>query len=215
MSESPFASDVQAWPPYREWGAAAVRLLQGVVYEEDRELWELMLRYQSRLEDYFATIGLRLVVHESDGFAYLRQLDAEVDPDLPEEYEKLPRLFRRSRLTYEATLLCVLLRDELRRFEEEELSNERCVVAASDLFEQWKAFFPAGRDEVGLHRKLEATLRKLEELKYIRRFGKDGDEWEIRRILKARVPASSLERLKSDLEKAASARKRREEVSDE
>ncbi len=215
MSENSTSDAVREWPAYREWSVAVVRLLQGVVYKEDEKAWNLLLRHPGRIEDYFATIGLRLVIHETDGFAYLRQFDADDDGELPEEYENLPPLFRRSRLTYEATLLCVLVRDELRRFEEEEVSDERCVTSVDELFEQWKAFFPADRDEVRLRRTLDTALRKLEELKYIRRFGKESDQWEVRRIMKARVPAAALEKLKADLARAAGVAAGSEEPSDE
>jgi hypothetical protein len=57
-------------------------------------------------------------------------------------YDQLPKLFRKKRLSYDATLVCVLLREELRRFEEEEVENARCVVLTGELFEKWKTFFP-------------------------------------------------------------------------
>ena len=48
--------------------------------------------------------------------------------EYPAGYEAVPSLMRRTSLGYSPTLACVLLRDELRRFEEEDLHNERCVV---------------------------------------------------------------------------------------
>lgn len=191
-------------PAFREWNPAAVRLLQGVVYHDDGPVWDVVLRSQSRLEDYFAAIGLRLIIDEPEGFAYLRQLTSEDDGELPEGYETLPKLFRRIRLSYDATLLCVLLREELRRFEEEEVDNERCVVATAELFEQWKSFFAFEHDEVRLKRTLETALKKLEELKFVRPFGTKSDEWEVRRILKARLTAADLEKLKTELVEARS-----------
>lgn len=151
-------------PEFRDWSIAAVRLLQGVVYLDGGLEWGVLCSNKSRLDDYFARIGLRLVVDEAEGFAFLRQLEEE---ELSDGYDGLPKLFHKSRLSYDATLLCVLLRDELRRFEEEEVEDQRCVVKESDLFEQWKAFFPADRDEVKLVRGLKAALTNLEELKFI------------------------------------------------
>src|SRR4051812_22901089 len=103
-------------PEFRDWSVAAVSLLRGAVEAEDGRVWNLVLSNNSQLESYFARVGLRLVVDESEGLAYLRQLsEGEMTP----EYESLPKLFRAARLTYGQTLLCVLLRDALRRFEEE------------------------------------------------------------------------------------------------
>ncbi|MBX3423943.1 MAG: DUF4194 domain-containing protein [Pirellulaceae bacterium] len=184
-------------PGTMEWSAAAVRLLQGVVYHNDNEkTWDTLLRSTSPLSDYFAKIGLLLVVDEAEGMAYLRQLDED---EIAPESDSVPRLFRRTPLGYEASLLCVLLRDRLRQFEEEDVQNERCVVAQHDLLDLWKVFFSSQPDEVKLNRSLQASLRKLEELKFVRQFEDEPLSWEIRRILKARIPLSELENLKSVL----------------
>lgn len=192
-----------AMPDVEDWSIAAVRLLQGVVYLDEGPVWDILLSHQSRLEDYFARLGLLMVLDEPEGFAYLRQLSED---EQPEGYERLPKLFRKTRLGYDATLLCVLLRDELRRFEEEDVHNERCVVSTADLFEQWKAFFPVDDDEVRLRKGLDSALKTLEGLKFVRLVGKEPPEWEIRRVLKARLRAADLEMLREQLAAAASRR---------
>lgn len=195
-----------ALPSPAEWGAVAVRLLQGVVYHDDNaDTWECLLRSVSQLTDYFAKIGLQLIVDEADAMAYLRQPE---DDEIAPESDHVPRLFRRSPLTYEATLLCVLLRDELRQFEEEDVQNERCVLAQSELLSVWQAFFPEASDarsadSVKLNRTLTAALRKLEDLKFVRQFEKEPPSWEVRRIIKARLPLAELERLRESLVEAA------------
>jgi len=42
---------------------------------------------------------------------FMRQL---TEDELPDGYDRLPKVFRRTRLGYDETLLCVLLREELR-----------------------------------------------------------------------------------------------------
>jgi hypothetical protein len=190
----PTATD--ALPAYKDWSLPAVRLLQGPIYNDDTA-WDITLRYKTPLSDYFARIGLRLVVDESEGLCYLRQL---ADDEARDEYQALPRLFRRTRLGYEATLLCVLLRDALRRFEEQDIDNRRCLVDQAELFEEWKQFFPSGEDELRLQRSLETALRKLEALKFVNRFGSTVGSWEILRILKARLPVDELESLRTQLQ---------------
>ncbi len=189
------ARATDALPNYKDWSLAAVRLLQGPIYNDDGT-WELTLRYQSPLADYFTRIGLVLIVDEPEGLAYLRQL---ADDEARDEYQQLPRLFRRTRLGYDATLLCVVLRDELRRFEEEDLDNRRCVLEQSELFEAWKEFFPSGEDDVRLQKSLDGALKKLESLRFISRFSDGSEMWEVRRILKARLPVAELERLRDQL----------------
>lgn len=189
--------------PSVEWSAAAVRLLQGVVYHNDNaKVWDTLLRSISPLTDYFSKIGLLLIVDEAEGMAYLRQLDEdEASPD----NDAIPRLFRRTPLGYEASLLCVVLRDLFRQYEEEDVQNERCVVPQSELLAMWKAFFVKQTDEVKLNRTLQASLRKLEELKFVKQFEDEPPTWEIRRILKARLPVTELEHLKTALMASAEA----------
>jgi hypothetical protein len=190
-------------PEFRDFSIAAVWLLKGVVYADDERIWNILLSNVSWLEGYFARLGLRLVVDESEGMSYLRQL---TDEEAPEGYEALPKLFRTTRLSYGQTLLCVLLRDELRRFEEEDLRNERCVIDETALFDQWKVFFPSQSDEVKQQKEMLAALRKLEDLGFVRRFSDEPPSWEIRRILKARLPATELELLREQLASCAQKR---------
>lgn len=195
-------------PDFDESSIAAVHLLQGVVDHDEGRVWDLVLSHQTRLDNYFNRLGLRLVVDHEEGFAFLRQMeDTELEP--VRGYDQLPKLVRKKRLSYDATLACVLLRGELRRFEEEEVDNDRCVRSTDELFEQWKAFFPPTEDDVKLKRTLNAALSTLEELRFIREFTKEPQEWEVRRILKARMPVAELEKLWNDLKAESEARRQR------
>jgi hypothetical protein len=57
----------------------------------------------------------------------------------------------------------------------------------------WQSFFPDEGNEVKVNRALSANLRKLEDLKFVRQFEKEPPSWEVRRIMKARLPLSQLE----------------------
>jgi Cdc6-like AAA superfamily ATPase len=144
-----------------------------------------------------------LIVDEAESLAYLRQM---LEDEMPEGYERLPKLFHKTRLSYNATLLCVLLREELRRFEEDDVHNERCVIEIAALFDQWRTFFSMSQDEVRQRRELGTLLNRLAELGYVRKFSEEPEAWEIRRILKARLPAAELENLKLQLQSAATRR---------
>ena len=189
-------------PEFHELGIPAVHLLRGVLYADEGDAWEIMLSHQSELSEYFSRIGLILVVDEGEGLAYLRQVN---DADQLPGYDKIPRIFRRASLGYDATLLCVLLRDEFRRFEDDDLENERCVVAIDSLREVWKSFFPSDLDDVQLQRRLMAAFSKLEKLKFVRPFQRDTKHWEVRRILKSRLPLEQLESLRQQLVEAVAA----------
>jgi len=183
-------------PEFREQGIAAVRLLQGVVYASDEETWGILLSSESDLTDYFCQIGLALVIDRGEGLAYLRQFDED---ERSAGYERLPKLFRKTPLSYEATLLSALLRDEYRKFEEEDLDNQRCVVDLESLFELWKTFFPSHSDEVRLRKRLLSTFNQLDKLKFVRKLKSEAETWEVRKLLKARLPIEQLESLRSRL----------------
>jgi hypothetical protein len=193
------------FPEFDEMGIAAVRLLQGVVYEDDEAAWDVLLSNESRLETWFAKIGLALIIDRGEGLAWLKQLD---EAERSEGYERLPRLFRKTPLSYAATLLCVLLRDEYRQFEDEDVDNNICVVETASLLDAWKPFFPGESDEVQLRRSLVTELNRLEKLKFVRKLGSDSAAWEVRKLLKARLPLHELEELRDrmmDVARAAQA----------
>ena len=143
------------FPEFSEFGIAAIKLLQGVVYEEDKDVWAILLANESDVETYFCRIGTNVVIDRSNGLAYLKQFS---DDQRVDGYERLPRLVTRSPLSYHVTLGCVLLRDAYRRFEDEDLENERCVIETEALFDSWKSFFPQKEDDVSLRKKLTTCL---------------------------------------------------------
>jgi hypothetical protein len=57
---------------------------------------------------------------------------------------------------------------------------------------------------------LVAALRKLEELKFVRQFEQEPPSWEVRRIIKARLPLADLERLRLSLVEAAAEKEQKE-----
>jgi hypothetical protein len=174
---------------------AAIRLLQGVIYSADANAWQQVLTYRSDLEDYFGRIGLVLMVAEDDGLAYLRQRsDDERDAD----GDGLPRLMTRTPLSLNVTMLCVILRDEYRRFEDIDLDNTRCTVTIDDLLPTWKSMQPSKHDDVKNRETLVATMRKVEQMSVVAKFG-EADEYEIKPILKARMPIDSLVELKNQI----------------
>ncbi len=174
---------------------AAIRLLQGVVYSNDADVWQQVLTYRSDLEDYFARIGLVLIVAEDDGIAYLRQ---RTDDERDADGDRLPRLMTRTPLSLNVTMLCVILRDEYRRFEDNDLDNTRCTVTIDDLLSTWKSMQPSKHDDVKNRETLVATMRKIEKMSIVGKFG-DADEYEIKPILKARMPIESLVELKNQM----------------
>ena len=149
---------------------------------------------RQHLQDYFRELGLDLVVHEEDGFAYLRQL-----PD--EETAGLPRLTRRDKLTKGLAIIGILLREQLLHFDQTIHDEPRLVVSRSDLAVLAAPFFPNTTDEIRSDRRIDGAITKAEEFGLLRKLpGSEGDErYEVRRIVKARFPLETLKQLRDQL----------------
>lgn len=184
-------------PAQRTFPSAAVkvRLLQDAVYSEDEELWPSLMRHRSHIEHYFQEIGLELIVHEDDGFAYLKQAQLE-------EPAGMPRLFRRDKLSKGVAIIGVVLREQLLRFEEKIHDESRLILRMEDLVQLAAPFFPATNDEIRTDKRIEGAIRKAEEMGLLRRLpGAEGEEhFEVRRILKARFPVETLKELREQLQ---------------
>lgn len=174
-----------------------MQLLQAVVYSSDEVAWDQLLLHRTRVTEQLALLGLMLVLDEHDGYAYVRQIE-EMD-DAPADYQKLPKLLRRKRLGRGSTLLAVILRDELRKADETNLDGQRPVVTDEALFELWSGLMPAEADERKLRRDFEKCLKQMVDLGFLSQISKDSAEYEILRIIKARISLSYLKELRKKL----------------
>jgi hypothetical protein len=114
--------------------SAIIRLMQGVIYREsDEDTWITLERLGGGVRDHFATIGIDVVIDDAEGYAYLRSRPTE-DGD-----EALPRLVRRRALTYNVSLLLVLLRKRLVEFETTG-GEGRLVLSTDQIVEMLRLF---------------------------------------------------------------------------
>jgi len=189
--------------PAKTYPSAAVkiRLLQDAVYSEEADLWTALLRYQQHIENYFHEVGLELVVHEQDGFAYLKQAESE-------DGGGLPRLFRRDKLTKGVAIVGVILREQLLHFDEKVHDETKLTIRKDDILQLAAPFFPETNDDIRADKRLEAAINKAEELGLLRKLsGPEGDDrYEVRRIVKARFPVETLKELRDQLQNHVNAR---------
>ena len=167
-------------------GAAIIRMMRGVVYREsDEDVWTTLERQGPAVRDHFTTIGVDVVVDDTEGYAYLRSQE-ESDGEEP-----LPRLVRRRSLTYNVSLLLVLLRKRLVEFETS--GNEgKLVLSRDQVVDMLRLFLPDSTNEARVIDQVDATIRKAVELDFLRQLRGQSDQWEVRRILKAYVDAQTL-----------------------
>jgi hypothetical protein len=179
-----------------EYAHVMIKLLQDVLYDEDRSAWSDLLTYQIPVRDYFAKIGVELHLDEREGFAFLKQ---------PEDEEsKLPRLVRRIPLSYEVTLLCVLLREILEEFDVKDIESRKCFVTGQELQEKIEIFFKDAANKVRLLDRFDKTIQAAVRLGFLKETEQENDtseevRYEVRRIIKAKITNEKLEDIKQKL----------------
>ncbi|MGD1900124.1 MAG: DUF4194 domain-containing protein [Phormidesmis sp.] len=184
----------QNTPPY---APVLIKLLQGVVYSDDSPYWDQLQSYITPIDEYFGKLGLRVQNYESQGFAYLEQPDP--DPDDPPG-ERLPRLTVRRRLSFKATVFYVLLREQLRQFDASD-DTGRLVLSMEELRDLLQPYLPEGNNEVKFHQEVSALVKKtLRETGFLKKLSGDDSNYEVCPIIKAKIDADMLTRLKQKLE---------------
>lgn len=179
--------------------SAIIRLMQGVVYREaDEDTWLTLERLGAGVRDHFAAIGVDVVVDDAEGYAYLRSRPEE-DGD-----EALPRLVRRRALTYNVSLLLVLLRKRLVEFETAG-SDSRLVLSTDQIVEMLRLFQAESTNDARVADQAETTIKKAAELGFLRQLRGQSGHWEVRRILKAYVDAQTLSDFAAKLREYAGA----------
>ena len=197
--------------PRLPYAAVILKLLRGVVYYDDKE-WDTLLSYEKAVQLHMASIGLRLHVDEADGYAYLSQPDADeasgASVSETAATRELPRLVRRIPLNFEATLLCVVLRDELLKFEMREPGLERLVLSKQHIQEAMHIFYPEPADMTRLMGRIDRVIGQVERAGFLRPIKhEDEDVYEVNRIIKAKISADKLVEIRDQLRQYADARR--------
>ncbi len=185
-------TDLNATPPY---APVIIRLLQGVVYDDNRELWNALIDHQVQVREYFALIGVDVLIHEVEGFAFLKQREPEEDAELV-----LPNLIEKRQLGYTITLLCVLLVERLIEFDVRGGDSTRLILGKDELKELVRIFLSDKTNEAKVMDSLDAPINKLVEYGFLRKLASGDDKYEVKRILKAKITADMLQGIKQRLE---------------
>lgn len=174
-----------------------VQLLKGPLYRDSMSvIWQDFLIFKEQVSDYFSQIGLNVFVHEDFGFAFLRQpqasenLDAEI---------MLPRLVQQRELSFELSVLLILLRKKLA--EHDSSSGEaRVVLDERDILQMMKIFLPETTNEIKQKKEVDGLIEKVIEMGLLRRMTHDQRKLEVLRILVALFDASRLSELQGRIE---------------
>lgn len=166
-----------------------VALLKGVVYSDAApQLWRELVNFQGGARDHLRLLGLDLVIDDTEGYAYLRQLQ-EAD----EETSEGPRrLIPRRPLSYPVSLLLVLLRKRLAQHDAQG-GETKLVLTREQIIDMLRVFLPVGANEAKLEDQIDRHIERVAELGFLRSI-KEGEAavFEVRRILRAFVNADWL-----------------------
>lgn len=179
------------------YAAPLLRLLQQVLYQDEGDLWRVLVAYRDEVARYVARIGLELVLSVDDGFAYLRQ------PDLVDEHGHslvLPRLTRRTQLSRLVTLLAVLLRGRLDEYDLSEFNDGQLVVSEDEVYQLALPHLEQHPDERALRGRVHRAVGTLCELGMLKPVGGDeSSRYLVRRVLKAWLDADTLSAIKEQV----------------
>ncbi|MFE4541585.1 DUF4194 domain-containing protein [Arthrobacter sp. NPDC056727] len=180
----PATTETESRTP-EELPGVVTRLFKGVLYAEtDEKIWQSLLGLSSQVRDYVSVLGLDLILDESEGYAFLKSRE---DPD-----GTLPRLIARRTLTFNVSLLLVLLRRRMLEFDINS-SEVRLIMTEQDIVDMVSLFRPESSNEARTLDRLRADIKKVVELGFLRKLKGQADTYEVARILKAFVDAQWLE----------------------
>jgi hypothetical protein len=188
-------TETDAMNPY---APVIIRLLQGVIYNDDKESWDNLVKYHVPIKEYFKVIGIDVLIYETEGFAFLKQKRFDEGQEI-----NLPNLIEKRQLSYPVTLLCVLLVEKLIEFDATEGDSTRLIVDKDEIKEMLRIFLPEKTNEAKLIDNIDENINKLVKYGFLRKLNDTENKYEVKRILKAKIPAETLQEVKIKLEEYA------------
>lgn len=174
-----------------DFAKTVIQLYRGPLYDDQKKEWDELLLYFEDVRSYLKKIGLNLILNENEGFAYLDQIDAEESA--------LPRIISSRKLSWEVTLLCVLLRQKLDEFDQKDMESRKLFLTKSELKAEIELFIDENNNRSRMLDKLDSYIKQVVDLGYLKAVGTanrdepDRNRYEVRRIVKARFNSDELE----------------------
>lgn len=191
-------------------GALVVFLLKNYIdREDDKILFESLIRQEREVEEFCRRLFLRLVVDQDAGYAYVRSIS---DEDLPSDAgQRPPQLLSKRPLPFYESFILVMLRQRLLEFD---MSGQfgRLVLERSEILSLVKTFVHNVNNEKRLDDSLNKAIDNLCSLGLLgknrsgassRKENKDLDRIEIKRIISVIVTPEILKQADELLESYA------------
>lgn len=200
-----------------DFSVVLIKLLQGFITSDEKKYWEPLLIYQDAVREYFAALGLSLHLSMDDSYAFLKQgvlkqddanvqnqqqegeaLEGENETEESTSTQMLS-LVRRMPLSFDVSLLCVLLREALEQFDSKISDDHRLVLHRFDIYDLLKLFYEEKTDETKQFKKFDALINRVIELGFLKELKGNQNSFEVRRIMKAQFDAEKLSEIKAQM----------------
>lgn len=170
-----------------ELSNAYISLLKGVIIKENKEkIWDTILNYRNQIEDYFRQLGLTLKLYEEEGYCYLQQIEDD-------ETDNLLKLVPKVSLSLHLSLLLVSLRKYI--LESTANGDEKIVISKEEIFIKMKNYLKETSNEIKQEKEITSYIKKVEDMKFIRKLKNSDNKYEILRLLASFVDAQWLDDL--------------------
>jgi len=181
--------------PFPDSSFIIVRLLKQPIYREDERDWNTLLVGRDEIRHHFQKMGQELVLDEAEGYAFVRQMEMDVD--------RVPRLTQKRPLNYHATLLLVCLRQEFCTFDTSSPDATRLIKTRQGIHDLVAAYLPETTNQVRDVNKIDAAIQRLVDFGFIRLIDEEQETFEVMRIVKAKLGPAELESIKERIVKYA------------
>lgn len=170
-----------------ELSNAYISLLKGIIIKENKEkIWDTILNYRNQIEDYFRQLGLTLKLYEEEGYCYLQQIEDDETNNLLKLVSKIP-------LSLHLSLLLVSLRKYM--LESTANGDEKIVISKEEIFIKMKNYLKETSNEIKQEKEIISYIKKVEDMKFIRKLKNSDNKYEILRLLASFVDAQWLDDL--------------------
>ena len=170
--------------------SVVIKLLKGPVEYAEKGAWERLIQYKTELTGFLQQLGLTLVLDEQDSYAYVKHAHSEEDDS------SVSWIQRRS-LTYEESVMLVLLREMMAEFEIGEATARELIKKRREIKEYAELFFKENASRVKFLKEIDRLIDKAEENGFLDKTENhdiaDEQKFRIKKIIKAKVNTEELD----------------------
>jgi hypothetical protein len=167
-----------------------IKLLKGPVEYIEKSAWENLIQYKIELAAFLRQLGLTLVLDEQDGYAYVKH-------SVSEEADRSINWIQRRALTYEESIMLVLLREMMAEFEIGEATVRELSKKRRDIKEYAEMFFKEKASRVRFLKDIDRLIDKAEENGFLDKTENhdiaDEQKFRIKKVIKAKVTSEHLD----------------------